>query len=351
MVFSEFSDISVEGMAMAVSNRWCPVEKSEYEEDVLKRFKRNTGVAGRYEIEEKQTGADYAYAAAEELIKKHSLLNEDIKFLVYITQFPDYRVPATACVLHNRLGLSDDCMCFDVNQGCSGMVYGIQIVASLLEKSNVGFGLLLLGDTTGEKLKRDQSKLWISEGDNNALLFGNGGGAVLFKKNINAHKIQTAMCTDGKGYQAIIEPYGYFKHPEGVSRVYFNDTAIFDFAIDKPPILIKNLMNRIDTVPSDYDSLVLHQANKMIMKNVAKRAGFDSDQSILSIDEFANTTCVSILSALVKKYGKEENRQVKSMLCGFGIGLSWGAVSLSFNTSCVLPLIHTDIWFDDGYYD
>ncbi len=352
MVYSRFSNIEIGGMAMSVSDKWVPVEQSCYDSEVLKRFKRNTGIEGRYDIGEKQTGADFAFVAARELIEKNNIEKSDIKILVYVTQFPDYRVPATACVIHGRLGLEDDCMSFDINQGCSGLVYGLQVVCSLLQSSDAKFALLLLGDTTGKKLERDQEKGWMPADDNNVILFGNGGGAVLFHKTDNTDDIHTAMCTDGKGYQAIIEPCGYFKHPNGIPRGYFSDTEIFDFAIERPPAMIKDLMMRIGTNPEQYDSLALHQANKMIMKQVAKRAGFDKTQNILALDEFANTTAVSILSALVKRYGDEKTeRHIMSMLCGFGIGLSWGAVSLSLDTQKILPLIHTDEWFDDGYYN
>lgn len=132
------------------------------------------------------------------------------------------------------------------------------------------------------------------------------------------------MCTDGNGYNLLIQPYGGYRHYYGSDVSEMDGTAIFDFSITRAPQLIKDLMANIRTTPEAYDCLVLHQANKLIMKQIAKYAGFSREQNLIAIDQFGNTTSASIATALVKHYGEEADGRIHAMLCGYGIGLTWG---------------------------
>ena len=106
------------------------------------------------------------------------------------------------------------------------------------------------------------------------------------------------------------------------------------------------------TSPDDYDALVLHQANLFIMKQVAKRAGFPPEKLAVSIDEFANTSSASIPTAIVKIYGQDDTETPKQLLlCGFGVGLTWSACAIRIAPAVVLPLVHTDEYFEDGFAD
>ena len=353
MIKSTFNDIEIAAVATAVSTKWTPVEefiKGSDEKNIAK-FKKNTGVEGRYDAGDKQTTSDFCFAAAKKVIEHTNTKLEDIGLLVFVTQTPDYRIPATACVLHNRLGLSDDCMAFDVNQGCSGMVYGLNVACGILESSNAKTALLMFGDTSGKNHRRNIAERLTDQDDNESKLFGDAGVAVLLKKTTEASRIDMAMRTDGTGYKAIINPYGGYRHYHGPSASDMDGVEVFNFAIEKPPMLIKELMEDIGTTSEDYDCLVLHQANKFIMKQVARRSGFSNKQNLISIDKFGNTSSASIATALTKYYGEDNEGVVKVMMCGFGIGLSWGAVSAEIKKENILPLIQTDEYFDDGYKD
>lgn len=353
MIKSNFNDIKIQALATAVSTKWTPVKEfiEEPDEKNIAKFKKNTGVEGRYDADEKQTTSDLCYAAAKAAIKHKGILPEEIGLLVFVTQTPDYILPATACVLQNRLGLSDNCMAFDVNLGCSGFVYGLNIVSGIMESSNVKYSLLLAGDTSGKSHRRYIDRGWTDSDDNEAKLFGDAGCAALLEKTSDAPRLDMAMCTDGSGYKAIIRPYGSQRHFDGPGISKMDGVEVFNFAIDKPPSLINNLMKDIGTTPEDYDGIILHQANKLIMKQVVRRAGFKSKQHLVSIDKFGNTSSASIATALTKYYGGETEGSAKVMLCGFGIGLSWGAVSAEIEKKDILPLIQTDEYFDDGIED
>lgn len=351
MIISTFNNIEVSAVATAVPFKWIPIEEFDpnADQDVIKNFKKSVGVEGSFNASSKQTASDLAYVAAKAVLNHSNVEPKNVGILVFVTQTPDYRVPATACVLHKRLGLSDSCMTFDVNQGCSGMVYGLNIVSALLKSANTDNALLLLGDTVGKKCRRNVTEGNLNRENGDVKLFGDAGAAVLLRRKAVASPLYMGMCTDGSGYQSLIAPYSGYRHYYGSDVSEMDGTAIFDFSINRAPQMIKELMSVIGVDPEWYDCLALHQANKLIMKQIAKYAGFSKEQNLIAIDQFGNTTSASIATALTKRYGEEEGGRIRAMLCGYGIGLSWGAVSMEMNKKDVLPLIMTDEYFDDGY--
>lgn len=348
MLVNRFSGIKVKGLACAVPNNWISVEslKDGENDAVLDRFIKNTSVLGHYECAEKQTASDLCCAAANAIIEQKQIDRSQIGVLVFATQYPDYKVPSTACVIQNRLGLSPDCAAFDVNLGCSGYVYGLNIIASLLSSSNAKYALLLAGDTPSKGVRSDNSRN----------LFGDAGAATLLMKGDsfeNKDEIIFASRTDGSGYRAILRPYGFAKHPHKTdTEGLYDELAVFNFAIAEAPKLINELLASENKTPEDFDCLSLHQANMMIMKQIVKRTKFDKGKMLISIDQFANTSAASIPLSFVKKYGEQkENASLRSLICGYGVGLSWAAGILNIKSEDILPLIETDSYFDDGLFE
>ena len=131
-----------------------------------------------------------------------------------------------------------------------------------------------------------------------------------------------------------------------------DDVAVFNFAIHEVPELLKETMKLTGNQPENYDALVLHQANLFIIKQVMKRAGFPEEKVLISLDEFGNTSSASIPISLVKRYGDlADSRKLHILACGFGVGLSWSTADCYIDTADILPLIHTDEYFVDGYSD
>ncbi len=352
MIKTSIDGISVAGMAAAVSNEWISLKslmEANGQGDIADKFIKKTGVTGRYNAGIKQTTSDFCFVAAKRIIEEKKIDANEIGILVFVTQSPDYGIPATACVLQKRLGLSTDCIAFDVNLGCSGFTYGINIVASLMKNSSAKYALLLCGDTSAKERLADEK----TKSSNSAnYLFGDSGTATLLKKDEDADIIQMISKTDGAGYQAIISPYSGWKNPtsdiQKGGAAFMDDVAVLQFAINEVPQLICDTMNLTNAKPEDYVGLVLHQANLFIMKTVTKRAGFTNDQMLVSIDKFANTSSSSIPISIVKDYGESSSEdKIRLMCCGFGVGLSWSTVDMYIRPSDVLPLIHTDEYFED----
>ncbi len=350
MLISKYNGVKIDSISSAVSNTWESLEDATarfHLEDTfnLKKFKKTTGIEGRYLAGDYQTTSDFCFAAAEEIINVRKIDRKEIGVLVFVTQFPDYTQPATACVLHKRLGLSQKCIAFDINQGCSGFIQGVSVTAGLLQASDCKYALLLCGDTSAKSKTR--GRIDDRNSHSTLLLFGDSGAATLLVKDEGEFNI--VSCTNGNEFDAIMIPDHSWRHPWSSQSRILDDMKVFNFSIDAAPKMINDYMRFMNRMPDCYDALVLHQANKFIMNTIGKRTGFSNDKVISSIEKFANTSSASIPNTLVHNYGQEaSDENVKVLSCGFGVGLSWGAVEFEIPKNHILPLIHTDEWFDDG---
>lgn len=353
-MLNRIKEIRLSGIAAAVSSHWMPLTElaqTEEEAKLIRKFIRTTGVKGRYNAGMHQTTADFCYAAACRLLEEKHVDPEEIGVLVFVSQTPDYRLPATACVLQKRLGLGENCIAFDVNLGCSGFTCGINIATSLLQCSDNRKALLLAGDTLAKEKRSDQVT---KTSHSAAMLFGDSGTAALLEKCEDADPIYMRSRTDGGRFRAIIRPYGGGRNPVAprpeLKGTSMDDVEVFNFACDEVPVLLQETMDISGASADDYDCLVLHQANLLIMKQIAKHTGFPLDKTLVSLDVFGNTSSASIPISLVKKYGEmTEKKRLRTLMCGFGVGLSWSTVDCFLNQEDILPLIHTDEYFLDGY--
>ena len=249
-MYSELKDMKVIGMAAAVSNTWDSVrEFSTEDEAVINKFIKTTGVEGRYSANPRQCTSDFCFAAAEKILAEKKIPREEIGVLVFVTQTSDYRIPSTACVLQNRLGLSTSCIAFDVNLGCSGFTYGINIVGSLLMSSQTKYGLLLAGDTSARE--RSQ-KIRRKFGHSAELLFGDSGTATLIE-NTASDPILISSHTDGAGYKAIIQPYEGYRNADWpaseIPGTRMDEIEVFNFATSEATAQINDYMEMQEKNP------------------------------------------------------------------------------------------------------
>ena len=351
MVYAKNEGIKISAIAASVPEHFVDVKKSmdDPAEDpkFIKQFIRKTGIAGRREASLEQTAADFSYTAAKLIETAGKYKAEEIGVLINITQTPDYRTPSTALALHKRLGLSKDCLAFDINLGCSGFVYGVSVAANILYATDAQKALVLVGDT----LARSRKKIREKRSSNTSLLFGDASAAVLLEK-CKEGAIYSGLMSDGTRHKALSKPYNAWKHPEGPESIPGDDIAVFNFTIGEIPEMLKSFMERMGTGTEDYDSLVLHQANMMIVKNVAKRVGMPMEKVPISLDRFGNTSGASVPLTIVDKYGElDEDREIRLLTSGFGVGLSWGVLDFSINIKDIYPLVDGHDHYDDGYDD
>ena len=351
MIFSRFDDVKIAAIAASVPAKVMDIANrlNDPNEDpkFIKSFMKNTGIRMRRKSGYEQTASDFSFTAAKQILDSGYYKPEEIGVLINLTQTPDYRTPSTALVLQKRLGLSKNCIAFDINLGCSGFVYGVALAASILKTSTASKGLVTVGDT----LARGRKHIKLKRSSNTGLLFGDASAAILVEKNAE-RGFCAALMSDGTGHKALSIPYNAWKHPVGPESIPGDDIAVFNFTISEVPALLKEYMSVTGTNVEDYDALILHQANMMILKNVAKRVGFSMDKVPVSLDRFGNTSGCSVPLTIVDKYGaSEEDKVVNLLTSSFGVGLSWGVVGFQINVKDVLPLTEGTDTYDDGYSD
>lgn len=348
MIISKLEGVKIASVATAVPKQYYAVDsyKELLGDAAIEKFKKATGIHGRYISSDKQTASDLAYAAAERILATQNLSSQEVQAIVFVTQCPDYVKPATAYVLQHRLGCAENCIALDINLGCSGFVYGVYVLASLMITSpNIKNALLLLGDTEGKERLLNTAPQDITL---NTLLFGDCGAAVLLQKDQEAAPLSCAFRSDGSGFRNIIDPVGWRHLSQLHHKTYMDGMGVFSFAINEAPRLIKDFMEQAGKTPENYDCLALHQSNLSIMKQIIRRSGFTGPKAPVSLDEYANTSVTSVLNAIVKKYSSLQcNTRPNILACCYGVGLSWGVLSFTIDTADILPLIRTDKIFDD----
>ena len=352
-----FKNIKITGIASAVPTQIVTGDSfyDRFGEDVVRKFQEATGVIQFHKAKEHQTASDLCFVSAEKILDTKGINHDEIDALVFIAHSTDYRRPATACVLHKRLGLKKDCVAFDVNLGCSAFVYGVNIVCSLMQSSNMNKALLLCGETLS-KMTNPQDK-------SVAMLFGDGGAAILFEKTFEESDIYGLLRTDGNGYKAIIAPAGGFRNmhaptkdfvwSNGNIRSLYNTTMqgedVFSFSITDVPRAIKDFLKETNSTVEDYDCFAFHQANKFISHKLCKKLNIPPEKMPLCLDRYGNASAPAIPMVMCDKYGDDtESRELNFLMCGFGVGLSWGVCSARVNVSDIMPIIETDNFFEEG---
>ena len=278
MIYSEYKGVKIACLAASVPENRVDITAmaNDPNEDpkFVKSFIRKTGIVAKHKCGLDQTAADFSYSAAKQIEATGKFKPEEIGVLVNITQNPDYRTPSTALALHKRLGLTKNCLAFDVNLGCSGFVYGVSLAASLLKTSDAAKALIFIGDT----LARSRKGLRIDQrSSNTTLLFGDASAAVLLEKDKNGN-IKSALMSDGTGHKVLSTPYNAWKHPVGPESIPGDDIAVFNFTINEVPELLKEFTAKVGSNMGAYDALGLHQANLMILKRIGKKTGFDDNK-------------------------------------------------------------------------
>lgn len=349
MVFSDFTNIKISAVSVAVAEHTYSIEElmEDANRQEIEKFTEKTHIRQIHMCDYKHTAADYSYTAAK-VLEKEKYQPDEIGVLINVTQHPDYRTPSTACVLQERLKLKKSCIAFDINLGCSGFVYGVSVAAALLQSSNTQKALVLVGDTLARGRSEEAKK---NKVNNTGYLFGDASAAILLEKTSDESNIRSALMTDGSGFAHLACPYGAWKHPYGPENVEGNDIEVFSFAIREIPKLIKEFLQTTNTTVDDYDALALHQANMMIINQIAKRIKAPMDKVLISLDRFGNTSGASIPVCLVDRYGDESEGKIRLLTSGFGVGLSWGVLSFEMDKKDIFPLVTGADIFEDGYLD
>lgn len=361
MAGGSFQNISLCGLSacvpsQVVSNR---VNASILGDETIERIIRQTGVEEMRKAQIEQTAGDLGYEAAEYLLNSLNVDRREIGAVIMVTSSPDYVFPATAYVLHKRLRLPEECMSFDISLACSGFVYGVHVGSSLLQCMRQKYLLLIVAEAF-----KNVDVMQRQHPDNAlAVLRGDAGTALLMeRRNDCKNEINTALYSCGDDYNMMIQmgmsrgfglPVKVTEWSDGKDRSifdpYMDGMSTFAFSTRRAPGAIEKFMVDTNTKSDDYDALVLHQANRMIINRISKVLKWDLAKVPTSIEKYGNTSCASIPLTIVTEYGDLADDTTKRFLtCGFGAGCSWGVASFYLSTNNILPLIESDSYFKEG---
>jgi 3-oxoacyl-[acyl-carrier-protein] synthase III len=294
--------------------------------DMLK-ISDKTGVFTRSIASIHQTAVDLAFEAGSRLLKDSSC-KKGIDLVVLVTQSPDYVLPTSACILQDRLGLSKKCMAFDINLGCSGFIYALSVVGSLIESGVAKKGLILCSDTYTK---------YIDKSDRTCRpIFSDGASATLLTASDSNNIGPFVFGTDGGGYDKLIVRKGGAREPHMSSNsshgtLDMRGADVFLFTLSSVPICINELLDKSKLDIEDIDLFVFHQASQLVLENLIRSMSLNEDKVFINLKDVGNTVSASIPIALkdAETKGRLKNGDTV-MLVGFGVGLSWGATLVTW---------------------
>lgn len=347
MAFLKFEGVGIRGISGCVPRN--TIDNLNYTEVFsaveAKEVTEKTGIYQRRIAPLGMTASDLCYEAADKLLNDLGIDRSQIDLLIFISQTPDYRMPATSILLQNRLGLSMQTMAFDISLGCSAFVYGLSVVYALMEKTGLRKALLLDGET--------RSRVYSTKDRTTAFLFGDAGIAALVERDPKYGTSYFSLNADGSREDLIKVKTGGYRYPSSpetfVEKVvdehgnrrsdehgFMNGPDVFNFAIREVPVDIKRICEFARIPIEDLDYYVFHQANAYMNGYLLKKLKLPLAKVPSSISKFGNTSSVSIPITIVSELKDQLVGRHQLLLCGFGVGMSWATSILEFH-DCYIP--------------
>ena len=293
---------------------------------------------GEHRIAEKDTCvSDLCIFGLKYIFNEGVLRKDEIDALILVTSTPDYFMPPTSNVIQGELGLPQDIICMDINQGCAGFLIGLFQAFSFLEQEEINKVILLNADVISRKVSRKDRNSYPLIGDAAAV-------TIIEKDNSRDNKIIGNVKMDGSKYYAIIMPAGGLKIPysketsiakvdsEGNARslndMNMDGKAIFDFVQKEVPPMIDDLLREAGTTKNKVDYFMFHQPNKFMLERLADKMEISHNKMPNNIvGKFGNSNGVTIPVNLTYNLGdKLMNNSYDICLAGFGVGLVWSSM-------------------------
>lgn len=341
MAYWEIKNVAVRGVTGTVPQN--VVKSADFpfftkEEAAL--FDETVGIKERHIAPAGMCASDMCQDAAERLIQGLNWDKESIDVLLFTSVTGDYKTPPTSAILQYRMGLSNSTFVLDVPMGCCGCIYSVAVAANLLSAGTAKRALLLVGDTAMRMgSPRDKSR---------GPLFGDSGTAMALEYDPTAENIIIEMNTLGEKYEALYTPHGGYRHPVGPESFEYEDFGngiirapkdalingmdVLSFAISRPPISVKKMMDKYGLNTDNVDFFLIHQANKLIVDRIVKKLKLPAEKVPYNLQSYGNLGGASILMLMTSEIANELQTRPLTLLCSsFGLGLTWGTMLLKTN--------------------
>lgn len=293
-------------------------------ESEILNIEKMAGVKSRYWVGDEST-VDLCVCAGKRLINELSWKSDEIDAIIFVTQSPDYVLPASSIKIAGQLGLRDDVVAYDVNLGCSGYPYGLFLAETLIGSGIASKVLLMVGETTSKIIdKKDKST---------ALIFGDAGAATALEPCTDEEAIYL-LGSDASGEKNLIVPNSRFcrnvmrsdprMNGKNHDYIFMDGAEVFNFTLKRVPVMVSNAQK---LAGGEIDYYLFHQANKFMLNHLVKKMKLDVNRVPMNIEQYGNTSSASIplLLTTVLRDKLKENKTLKIGMFGFGVGYSWAA--------------------------
>ncbi|HOU03642.1 MAG TPA: ketoacyl-ACP synthase III [Bacteroidales bacterium] len=342
MSLLSFNNVGISGLAAAVPQKIINNYEHDpyFNKDDIQEVIDKIGVRERRFADDNTCSSDLCFAAAEKLINEMNIDRNEIDLLLFISQTPDYRMPATSVLLQNRLQLSTSTITFDISLGCSAFLYGLSVAYSMLTAGGIRKALVLDGET--------RSKVYSQKDRKTAFLFGDGGVAALIERGEQYSSSWFSLNSDGSRESLIKIPAGGYRKMSSCETVtekvvdehgnirseeqgYMNGADVFNFVIREVPRDFDRLIEFAGVERNSIDYFIFHQANSYINGFLARKLRLPEERIPTTIHKYGNTSSVSIPLTIVSELSGKLNGQKRILLSGFGVGLTWGTAIIHLN--------------------
>lgn len=344
------NNVRIVGMSACVpanveENLTLPIFADEQE---ARKVIASTGIERHRYVTDGVTASDLSIKAVEAILGDLKWEATDIDCLFYVSTSRDYIAPQTACILQDRLGLRNDCFVMDLPLGCSGWVYGMSVIGSMMSNGSFKKGLLIAAETnTRNRSRKDRTV---------RPLFGDAATVTALMYDELAPKMNFKFWVDGAGYQAVWTKYGGMRYPANVESVkeieiepgiirkgtdmVVNGMDVFGFAIKEPPMALREMIKDFSINLESIDYLLLHQANKFIDDKIRKSIKVPKEKVPYCLQDYGNVTSASIPLTMVTQCASVlESKECHILACGFGVGLAWACMEFTSDHMIISDIV------------
>lgn len=350
MAFLQFEGVGISGLSACVPKNI--IKNYQYTDyfpaDIVKEVVDKIGIVERRFVDKDTCSSDLCFAAAEKLISDMQISKEEIDVLIFISQTPDYRMPATSVILQNRLGLSHQTIAFDINLGCSAFIYGLTVAYSYAMQPHIRKVLLLDGET--------RSKVYSPKDRKTAFLFGDGGVAAIIERNPKFGYSYFSLNSDGSRESLIKIDAGGYRIPSSIDTVtekivdeygnirtdeqgYMKGGDVFNFVIREIPNDIKALLLFAKKDIQDMDYYIFHQANNFMNSYLISKLKIDKQKVPSTISKYGNVSSVSVPLTIVSELKDKLEGKNTLLLSAFGVGMTWATGIIALDACKISDIV------------
>lgn len=325
MPFAAIGPVAVYFPHRAETNEQLAAEQPRWDMGLIYE---KTGIAKRHVADPNECASDLGVAAAQKLFEEHGVDRSSIDFLLFCTQTPDYPLPTTACLVQHRLGLPTSVGALDFNLGCSGFVYGLSLADGLIRAGSARRVLLITAETYSKYIDPDDRSL--------RTIFGDGAAATIIDAVETPSLGGFSFGTDGSGADMLMltktgtRPSGNCLKPRTRHRwssdLYMDGPGLVYFTVDTMPKAVDQVLGKAGMAGDEIDLFLMHQPTRMMLERLRECLHVDAQRMPMVLENCGNTvsSTIPIVIDELRRDGRLKPG-VKTLMVGFGVGLSWAA--------------------------